>query len=67
MTVFAAAGGPDTHATDAVAARHDLAHAIATALTGSAVLMAGALAVIVVAVWRPSAVRDVVAGADAVR
>jgi predicted MFS family arabinose efflux permease len=66
VTVFAAAGGPDAHATSA-AARHDLAHAIATALTGSAVLMAGALAVIVVAVWRPSTVRDVVAGADAVR
>ena len=64
MTVFAAAGGPDTHA-HGVAARHDLAHAIATSLTGSAVLMAGALAVIMVAVWRPSAVRDMVA--DAVR
>ncbi len=67
VTVFAAAGGPATAATDAVTARHDLAHGIATALTGSAVLMAGALAVIVVAVWRPSAVRDAIAGADAVR
>ena len=64
VTVFAAAGGPDTHA-PTVAARHDLAHAIASSLTGSAVLMAGALVVIMVAVWRPSAVRDMVA--DAVR
>ena len=64
VTVFAAAGGPDTHA-PTVAARHDLAHAIASSLTGSAVLMAGALVVIMVAVWRPSAARDVVA--DAVR
>lgn len=36
--------------------------------SGSAVLLAGALAVILVAVWRPSTVRDVaVSNADAPR
>ncbi len=55
VTVFAAAGGSATSSSvGAVAARHDLAGAISTALTGSAILLAAALAVIVVAVWRPS-------------
>jgi predicted MFS family arabinose efflux permease len=69
VTVFAAAGGSTTSSSvGAVAARHELAQAISTALTGSAVLLAGALAVIVVAVWRPSTVRDVaVSNADATR
>jgi EmrB/QacA subfamily drug resistance transporter len=66
VTVFAGAGGSDSSSVDAVTARHELAHGIGAALTGSAVLLAAALAVIVVAVWRPSAVRETV-GADTVR
>ena len=67
VTVFAGAGGTASASADGETARHDLAHGIATALTGSAVLMAAALAVIVVAVWRPYAVREAVGSADAVR
>jgi hypothetical protein len=69
VTVFAAAGGSTTSsALDAVAARHELAGAISTALTGSAVLLAAALAVILAAVWRPSTISEVAVGrADAAR
>jgi EmrB/QacA subfamily drug resistance transporter len=67
VTVFAAAGGSNAPSTDAVAARHGLAQAISTALTGSAILMAAALVVIVATVWLPSTVRETVGSADAVR
>jgi EmrB/QacA subfamily drug resistance transporter len=68
VTVFAAAGGSTSPSLDAATARHDLAGGIATALTGSALLMAASLAVIVVAVWRPTSVREAVFGsADAMR
>ena len=43
VTVFEGAGGE----------RHDLAHAVGVALTGSVVCVALALAVVVVVMWRP--------------
>jgi EmrB/QacA subfamily drug resistance transporter len=47
VTVFAGAGGRD-------GSPHELAHAIGTALNGSVVCIALALAVVVVVMWRPS-------------
>ena len=52
VTVFASAHHPDADATP-FAARDDLAHAVATALTGSAVLLAIALTIVVTTIWRP--------------
>jgi hypothetical protein len=69
ITVFAAAGHPGAVARGAVgsvrtSAQVDLAHAVATALKGSAVFLALAL-VVVVAVMRPAARDEVVTSVEA--
>jgi EmrB/QacA subfamily drug resistance transporter len=59
VTVFAAgsraaAGHPLAGATGQLEARHELAHAVSTALTGSAVFLALALTVVVLVMRRPA-------------
>jgi EmrB/QacA subfamily drug resistance transporter len=64
VTVFAAAGRAAAHhplagASPQAEARHELAHAVATALTGSAVFLALALLVVVVVMRRPAPERAI--------
>jgi EmrB/QacA subfamily drug resistance transporter len=66
VTVFASVEHPEADAS-ALAARNDLAHAVSTSLTGSAVLLALALAVVVATIWRPFDRASLVDVADAAR
>jgi hypothetical protein len=52
VTVFSAASG--SSASSALQARDDLAHAVGTALTGSAVFLALALGVVLLVMRRPA-------------
>ena len=66
VTVFAAASRTAAHAplvgaSPRVEAAHELAHGIATSLTGSAVFLALALAVVVLVMWRPAAATAIAA------
>jgi hypothetical protein len=66
VTVFASAQHAAADATP-FAARDDLAQAVATALTGSAILLAVALVAVVLTIWRPFSDRVAVDVADAAR
>jgi EmrB/QacA subfamily drug resistance transporter len=66
VTVFASAQHAGADATP-FAARDDLAQAVATALTGSAILLAVALVAVVLTIWRPFSDRVAVDVADAAR
>jgi len=58
VTVFASASHPPVHrvpaSTSALVARQELAHGVATALRGSAIFLALALAMVVTVMWRPA-------------
>ena len=69
ITVFASASSPAAHdrlaaASARIQAQHELAHGVATALTGSAVFLALALAVVIVVIRRPAPVELVVPERD---